>query len=186
MNRNLKVIQFAVIVALGGLLFGLETAVMSGAEKQIQATYHLSNFLHGFTVAIAIMGAAVGALSAGFPAERFGRKKVIIFIAFLFTLTSILCAVAPNWIMLILFRFIGGLAIGASSVLGPMYIAEISPADIRGRLVAFFQFCVTFGLLSAYISNYFFSGIGEQSWRWMLGIVAVPSLVFFCLTFFYS
>lgn len=183
MNHNRKVIGYAVIVALGGLLFGLETAVMAGAEKQIQKVYHLSNFLHGFTVAIAIMGAAIGALSAGVPAERFGRKKVITIIAALFTLTSVLCAVAPSWAILIFFRFIGGLAIGASSVLGPMYIAEIAPANIRGRLVAFFQFNVTFGLLLAYTSNYLFSNTGDNAWRWMLGIVAVPSLLFFCLTF---
>lgn len=146
MKQNRRVIFYSVIVALGGLLFGLETAVMSGAEKPIQALYKLTNFAHGFTVAIAIIGAAVGASIAGFPAERLGRKKVIISIAFLFTITSLLCAIAPSWIILIIFRFFGGLAIGASSVLGPMYIAEISPADIRGRLVAFFQFNETFGL----------------------------------------
>jgi sugar porter (SP) family MFS transporter len=183
MGKNRRVVGYSVIVALGGLLFGLETAVMAGAEKQIQALYGLSNFLHGFTVAIAIIGAATGALSAGFPAERLGRKKVIIAIAFLFTVTSLLCALAPNWTSLLIFRFIGGLAIGASSVLGPMYIAEIAPADIRGRLVAFFQFNVTFGLLLAYTSNYVFSGIGENAWRWMLGIVTLPSLIFFGLTF---
>lgn len=183
MKKNRRVVGYSVIVALGGLLFGLETAVMAGAEKPIQALYQLSNFWHGFTVAIAIIGAAVGAFSAGFPAERFGRKKVIIAIAFLFTITSILCALATNWITLVIFRFIGGLAIGASSVLGPMYIAEISPAAIRGRLVAFFQFNVTLGLLLAYTSNYLFSNVGENAWRWMLGIVALPSLVFFILSF---
>lgn len=183
MKKNRSVIGYSVIVALGGLLFGLETAVMSGAEKPIQALYGLSNFWHGFTVAIAIMGAAVGALSAGFPAERFGRKKVIIAIGFLFTVTSAFCALAPNWITLLIFRFIGGLAIGASSVLGPMYIAEIAPANIRGRLVAFFQFNVTFGLLVAYTSNYLFSNVGENAWRWMLGIVALPSALFFGLSF---
>ncbi|MBD0368459.1 MAG: sugar porter family MFS transporter [Flavisolibacter sp.] len=183
MEKNRSVVGYSVIVALGGLLFGLETAVMSGAEKPIQALYKLSNFWHGFTVAIAIMGAAVGAFSAGFPAEQFGRKKVIIAIGFLFTITSLFCALAPNWMILLIFRFIGGLAIGASSVLGPMYIAEIAPADIRGRLVAFFQFNVTFGLLFAYTSNYLFSNVGENAWRWMLGIVAVPSLIFFVLSF---
>jgi sugar porter (SP) family MFS transporter len=183
MKKNQRVIGYSVIVALGGLLFGLETAVMAGAEKPIQALYKLTNFWHGFTIAVAIMGAAVGAFSAGFPAERFGRKKVIIAIGFLFTITSIFCALAPNWIILLVSRFIGGLAIGASSVLGPMYIAEIAPANIRGRLVAFFQFNVTLGLLFAYTSNYLFSDVGEHAWRWMLGIVAVPSLIFFSLSF---
>ncbi len=181
MKRNRRVVGYSVIVALGGLLFGLDTAVISGAEQPIQALYKLTNFWHGFTVAIAIIGAVVGAFSAGFPAERFGRKKVIVAIGFIFTITSILCALAPNWIVLVIGRFLGGLAIGASSVVGPMYIAEIAPADIRGRLVAFFQLNVTVGLFVAYSSNYLFSGTGENAWRWMLGVVAVPSIIFFLL-----
>jgi sugar porter (SP) family MFS transporter len=183
MQNNRRVIGYSVIVALGGLLFGLETAVMAGAEKPIQALYNLTDFWHGFTVAVAIIGAAVGAFGAGLPAERLGRKKVIIAIGFLFTVTSLCCGLAPNWIILLLSRFMSGLAIGASSVLGPMYIAEIAPAAIRGRLVAFFQFCVTAGLLFAYTTNYLFSNAGDNAWRWMLGIVAVPSLVFFGLSF---
>ena len=183
MKKNRRVVGYSVIVALGGLLFGLDTAVISGVEQPIQALYHLTNFWHGFTVAIAIIGAVVGAFSAGFPAERYGRKKVIIAIAFIFTLTSVLTAVAPNWTVLVIGRFIGGLAIGASSVAGPMYIAEIAPANIRGRLVAFFQLNVTMGLFLAYSSNYLFSGTGENAWRWMLGIVAVPSILFFLLAF---
>jgi sugar porter (SP) family MFS transporter len=182
MKTNRRVIGYSVIVALGGLLFGLDTAVISGAEKPIQALYNLSNFWHGFTVAVAIIGAVVGAFSAGFPAERYGRKKVIVAIALLFTVTSVLCAVAPNWILLVIGRFVGGLAIGASSVVGPMYIAEIAPAEIRGRLVAFFQLNVTVGLFFAYTSNYLFSGTGDDAWRWMLGIVAVPSVIFFLLS----
>lgn len=183
MNKNRRVVGYSVIVALGGLLFGLDTAVMSGAEQSIQALYKKSNFWHGFTVAVAIIGAVVGAFSAGFPAEKFGRKKVIIAIAVLFTITAFFSAIAPNWFTLVLCRFLGGLAIGASSVLGPMYIAEIAPADIRGRLVAFFQFNVTFGLLFAYTTNYLFSDVGQHAWRWMLGIVTVPSLVFLFLSF---
>ena len=183
MKKNRRVVGYSVIVALGGLLFGLDTAVISGVEKPMQALYHLTNFWHGFTVAIAIIGAVVGAFSAGFPAERYGRKKVIIAIAFIFTLTSVLTALAPNWTVLVIGRFIGGLAIGASSVAGPMYIAEIAPANIRGRLVAFFQLNVTMGLFLAYSSNYLFSGTGENAWRWMLGIVALPSILFFLLAF---
>ena len=182
MKKNRRVVGYSVIVALGGLLFGLDTAVISGAEQPIQALYKLTNFWHGFTVAIAIIGAVVGAFSAGFPAERFGRKKVIIAVAFIFTITSIFSGLAPNWITLVICRFIGGLAIGASSVVGPMYIAEIAPADIRGRLVAFFQLNVTVGLFVAYSSNYLFSGTGDNAWRWMLGIVTVPSLIFFILS----
>jgi sugar porter (SP) family MFS transporter len=183
MKENRRVVGYSVIVALGGLLFGLDTAVISGAEQAVQRLYTLTDFWHGFTVAIAIIGAVVGAFSAGFPAERFGRKKVIIAIAFIFAITSVFSALAPNWITLVVCRFVGGLAIGASSVLGPMYIAEISPAHLRGRLVAFFQVNVTLGLLAAYSSNYLFSDVGEHAWRWMLGIVAVPSFIFFGLAF---
>ncbi len=182
MKTNRRVIWYSVIVALGGLLFGLDTAVISGVEKPIQNLYQLTNFWHGFTVAIAIIGAVVGAFSAGIPAERYGRKKVIIAIALIFAITSVLSGLAPNWITLVLCRFIGGLAIGASSVVGPMYIAEISPKEIRGRLVGFFQLNVTFGLFVAYSSNYLFSGVGEHAWRWMLGIVAVPSFIFLGLS----
>ncbi len=139
MKHNRRVVGYSVIVALGGLLFGLDTAVISGAEQPIQALYKLTNFWDGFTVAIAIIGAVVGAFSAGFPAERFGRKKVIVAVALIFTITSIFSGLAPNWITLVICRFLGGIAIGASSVVGPMYIAEIAPANIRGRLVAFFQ-----------------------------------------------
>lgn len=183
MKQNQRVIGYSVIVALGGLLFGLDTAVISGAEQPIQALYKLTNFWHGFTVAIAIIGAVVGAFCAGFPAERFGRKKVIIAVAFIFTFTSFFSGLAPNWITLVICRFLGGIAIGASSVVGPMYIAEIAPANIRGRLVAFFQLNVTIGLFVAYSSNYLFSGTGDNAWRWMLGIVTVPSLIFFVLSF---
>jgi sugar porter (SP) family MFS transporter len=182
MKTNRRVIGYSIIVALGGLLFGLDTAVISGAEQPIQALYGLTNFWHGFTVAIAIIGAVVGAFSAGVPAERFGRKKVIIAIALIFAITSVFSGLAPNWITLVLCRFIGGLAIGASSVVGPMYIAEIAPANVRGRLVAFFQLNVTLGLFVAYSSNYLFSGTGENAWRWMLGIVAVPSFIFLGLS----
>jgi MFS family permease len=182
MKQDRKVIGYSVIVALGGLLFGLDTAVISGAEQSIQALYKLSDFWQGFTVAIAIIGAVAGAFSAGFPSERFGRKKVIIAVSFIFTVTSVFSAFAPNWTVLLLCRFIGGLAIGASSVVGPMYIAEIAPAKIRGRLVGFFQFNVTAGLLVAYSSNYLCSGLGENAWRWMLGIVSLPSLIFFGLS----
>src|SRR5512133_2327802 len=132
MKKNLNVVGYSIIVALGGLLFGLDTAVISGAEQAIQNQFNLSDFKHGFTVAIAIIGAVVGAFSAGLPADWFGRKKVLLVIALLFAISSFLTSIAPSWFILTFFRFFGGLSIGASSVLGPMYIAEISPAHIRG------------------------------------------------------
>lgn len=183
MKSNRNVIGYALIVAMGGFLFGLDTAVISGAEKAIQQLYNLSNAWHGFTVAIALIGTVVGSFSAGWPSEIYGRKKVLLFIAFLYGLSALGCAFAPSWLILVISRFIGGLAIGASSVIGPMYIAEIAPAHIRGRLVALFQFNVVFGIFLAFISNYLLADIGENAWRWMLGIVAAPAFLFFGLIF---
>ncbi len=183
MKNNRRVIGYSLIVAMGGFLFGLDTAVISGAEKAIQQLYHLTNAWHGFTVAIALIGTVVGSFTAGWPSEKYGRKKALLFIAFLYGLSALGCALAPSWILLVISRFLGGLAIGASSVIGPMYIAEIAPADIRGRLVALFQFNVVFGIFLAFISNYLLAGIGENAWRWMLGVVAAPAFVFFGLVF---
>ena len=183
MKSNRNVIGYALIVAMGGFLFGLDTAVISGAEKAIQQLYHLSNAWHGFTVAVALIGTVVGSFSAGWPSEIYGRKKVLLFIAFLYGLSALGCAFAPSWLVLVTSRFLGGLAIGASSVIGPMYIAEIAPAHIRGRLVALFQFNVVFGIFLAFLSNYLLAGIGENAWRWMLGIVAAPAFLFFGLIF---
>ena len=183
MKSNRNVIGYSLIVALGGFLFGLDTAVISGAEKAIQQLYHLSDGWHGFTVAIALIGTVVGSFSAGLPSELFGRKKVLIFISLLYGFSALGCAFAPSWLILVISRFFGGIAIGASSVIGPMYIAEISPAEIRGRLVALFQFNVVFGIFLAFVSNYLLAGIGDNAWRWMLGIVAAPSFIFFALLF---
>lgn len=183
MASNRKVIGFSFIVALGGLLFGLDTAVISGAEKSIQQLFNLTDWWHGFTVAIALIGTVFGSLIAGRPSEKYGRKKVLIAIAVLYGFSAIGCALAPTWIILLISRFLGGLGIGASSVIGPMYIAEIAPANLRGRLVALFQFNVVTGILLAFISNYLLADSGANSWRWMLGVVAVPSFAFFGLLF---
>ncbi len=184
MKSNRNVIGYSLIVALGGFLFGLDTAVISGAEKAIQQLYNLSNAWHGFTVAIALIGTVVGSFTAGWPSEYYGRKKALLFIALLYGLSALGCALAPSWLILVTARFLGGLAIGASSVIGPMYIAEIAPANIRGRLVALFQFNVVFGIFLAFVSNYLLAGIGDNAWRWMLGIVAVPAFIYFGLIFY--
>ena len=178
------VIGIALIAALGGLLFGFDTAVISGAEKSIQEVFNLSGFMHGFTVAVALIGTVIGALTAGKPADLFGRKRVLITVAALYTLSALGSALAPNWWFFIISRFIGGLGVGASSVLGPMYIAEISPAHLRGRLVALFQFNVVFGILLAFFSNYLIAGaVSSEAWRWMLGVETIPALLFFGLLF---
>ena len=167
----------AFVASLGGFLFGFDTAVISGAESAIQQVFRSSDSWHGFTVAVAIFGTILGTLISGRPSEAKGRRATLIMVALLYFVSALGCALVVNWYSFIFFRFIGGLAVGASSVVGPMYIAEISPAAWRGRFVAFFQFNIVFGIVAAYFSNYFLSGLPED-WRWMLGVEALPALLF--------
>lgn len=183
MSKNVRVFMWSVILALGGFLFGFDTAVISGVEKTIQALFNLSPFWHGFTISSALIGTVVGALISGKPADRYGRKPVLFIIAFLFALSAFGSALVNSVEWFIILRFGGGLAVGASSVVAPMYISEISPAPIRGRMTALFQFNVIFGILMAYISNYFLSDMGPDAWRWMLGIGGVPAVAYFFLLF---
>jgi sugar porter (SP) family MFS transporter len=172
------VIRVSLIAALGGFLFGFETAVISGAEKTIQQLWSLSAFWQGFTVASSLIGTVIGAMTAGIPAQRYGRKKVLSVIAILYLFSAIGCAVTPVWLLFIVARFFGGLAVGASSVVGPMYISEIAPANQRGRLAGSFQLMIVTGIFVAYLTNFLFVNIGEDSWRWMLGIMVVPAALF--------
>ena len=175
-------VRIALIAALGGFLFGFETAVISGAEKTIQSLWSLSPVWQGLTVASSLIGTVIGSMIAGIPAQRFGRKKVLMFVAIMYLLSAIGCASSSLWLLFISFRFIGGIAVGASSVVGPMYIAEISPARLRGRLVGSFQLNIVIGIFLAYLSNYFLLiSIGSDSWRWMLGIMALPAAMFWIL-----
>lgn len=171
-------VRVSLIAALGGFLFGFETAVISGAEKTIQSLWNLSSGWQGFTVASSLIGTVIGSLIAGMPAQRYGRKKVLLVIALLYLLSAIGCSLTSIWELFILFRFIGGLAVGASSVVGPMYISEIAPANIRGRLAGSFQLNIVAGIFVAYLTNFLFIGMGEDSWRWMLGVMVIPSLLF--------
>lgn len=175
---------FAFVAALGGFLFGFDTAVISGVEKSIQQLWSLDDFWHGFTVASALIGTVIGSMIAGNPAEKYGRKRVLQAIGLLYLVTSLVTALTSSWIPFLLFRFLGGVGVGASSVVGPMYISEIAPAHSRGRMVALFQFNIVSGILIAFVSNYLLSGVGEDAWRWMLGVQAVPSLFFFIMVFF--
>jgi sugar porter (SP) family MFS transporter len=179
------VIHGAFVAALGGLLFGFDTAVVSGATDALKANFHLDSFWLGFTVAIALIGTVLGSLAIGKPADVFGRKSSLFLLAVLYFVSAIGCAVATNWTFLLVARFIGGLAIGAASVVAPMYIAEISPSQWRGRLVAVSQLNVVIGILLSYVSNYAVAQCfaPDVAWRWMLGIVAIPSLLFFFLIF---
>jgi len=185
MKGNQYVILSAFIASLGGLLFGFDTAVISGAEKTIQQLFNLDGFWHGFTVAIALIGTLAGALMSGKPADILGRKKSLLAIAVLYTVSALGCAFAQSWAGFLIYRFIGGLGVGASSVIGPMYIAEIAPAGLRGRLVTSFQLNIVAGILLSYFSNYWIAQlITHDAWRWMLGVICIPSIVFFFLIFF--
>src|SRR6202012_1882748 len=172
-----KVIGWSIIMALGGFLFGFDTAVISGAEQSIQSYWSLSSLQHGLTVSIALIGTVIGALTAAIPTDRFGRKRTLYIIAVHYLLSSLGTALSFNWYAFLFFRFMGGLGVGASSVTAPIYISEIAPAGRRGKLVGLFQFNVVFGIVISYLSNYLIGLTGENSWRLMLGIQAVPSPV---------
>jgi MFS transporter, SP family, arabinose:H+ symporter len=182
---NKKLLLWSIVVALGGFLFGFDTAVISGAEQDIKRIWALSDVVHGITIGIALYGTVVGALLGGIPATRFGRKKTLLWIGVFYLVSAAGSSLAPDVYSFMAFRLLGGFAIGASSVVAPMYISEIAPAKNRGKLVATFQFNIVFGIVVAYISNYFLHGIaGDDSWRWMLGVVAIPSAAYCVLIFF--
>lgn len=175
-----------IVAALGGLLFGFDTAVISGTTSALTEVYHLSPGELGITVAAALWGTILGAMGGGIPGDRYGRRDSLRLMAVLYFISAIGSALAWDWSSLLLFRFIGGLGIGGSSVLGPLYIAEIAPAAWRGRLVGFFQFNVVAGILVAYLSNYLIGGFHfstDLEWRWKLGITGIPALLFFLMLF---
>ncbi|MBA4298959.1 MAG: MFS transporter [Cyclobacterium sp.] len=179
MKSKYYVLFLATTAALGGFLFGFDTAVISGAERDIQALWNLDDLSHGLAVAIALYGTVIGALLGGFPAEKYGRKSSLLGIGILYLISAIGSALAEDVNSFMIFRFLGGLGVGASSVVAPMYISEISPAGRRGQLVALYQFNIVFGILMAYFSNYLIGSLGlNQSWRWMLGVEAVPALIY--------
>jgi MFS transporter, SP family, arabinose:H+ symporter len=175
----------ALVAALGGLLFGADTAVIAGTTHALTQVFHLTPFTLGVTVSSALWGTIVGALFAGYAGERFGRRDSLRVMAILYLVSAVGCALAWSWDSLLTARILGGLGIGGSSVLGPMYIAEIAPARLRGRLVGLFQFNIVVGILLAYLSNYLVSlrHLGAMEWRWQLGMPAIPSALFLVLLF---
>src|SRR5665213_2800363 len=172
MSINAHVVKSTVVGALGGLLFGFDTAVISGTTHALSQTYHLTPALLGVTVSSALLGTVVAAMTAGIPGQRYGRRDSLRVMAAFYVLSALGCAFAWSWPALIVFRFIGGLGIGGSSVLGPMYIAEIAPPEWRGRLVGFFQVNIVVGILLAYLSNLWIGSLqlGAVERRWQLGI----------------
>lgn len=180
MERN-NVFVWSLVIALGGFLFGFDTAVISGAEQSIQSYWGLSALQHGLTVSIALIGTVIGALTGAIPTDRYGRKATLYMIALLYLLSSLGTAASVNWYSFLIFRFLGGFGVGASSVTAPIYISEISPARRRGKLVGLFQFNVVLGIVISYLSNYLIGRTGSHSWRFMLGIQAIPSAAFLVL-----
>ena len=177
-------VRVALIAALGGFLFGFETVVISGAEQTLEHLWRLSKLTHGITIGSSMYGTFLGALVAGFPAKRYGRKRSLQVIAVMFIVAALGCALTPAWGWFIGFRIIGGLAVGGSSVIAPMYISEISPAGLRGRLTGSFQVNIVAGIVVAYLTNYVISQLQlPDAWRWMLGVMVVPAVIFFLLLF---
>ena len=179
------VLLSSIVAALGGLLFGFDTAVIAGTTRDLTQVFALTPNTLGITVSSALWGTIVGAACAGYAADRWGRRDSLRIMAALYLISAVGCGLAWSWPSLLFFRILSGVGIGGSSVLGPMYIAEISPAAWRGRLVGVFQFVLVVGILVAYWSNYLISlqSLGLSAWRWQLGVAAVPSLAFFALLF---
>ena len=173
-----RLFLWSLVSALAGFLFGFDTVVISGAEKTVQALWNLNGVMHGTAMGIALWGMVLGSLIGGWPTERWGRKKTLIWIGLLFLIGSVGSAFAPEVYTFMAARFLGGIAVGISTIAAPLYISEISPPHRRGRLAGMFQFNIVFGILMAYLSNYLLDGVGENAWRWMLGIMAVPSVIY--------
>jgi len=182
MQMNAYLVRSSVVAALGGLLFGFDTAVISGVTAALRVQYSLNEVTLGFTVSAALFGTILGAMFGGIPGDLYGRRASLRITGVLYLISALGCGFAFDWNTLVVARFIGGLGIGASSVLGPMYIAEIAPPSSRGKLVGFFQFNIVFGILLAYLSNYLvgLAGFGATEWRWKLGVAAIPAAIF-CL-----
>ena len=185
MRKKSSLLGATLIASLGGLLFGFDTAVISGTTDWLKDVFDLSSFRLGFTVASALIGTVIGSVIVGKPADLWGRKKIMFFLAVAYFVSAIGTALAHHWTPFLIYRFIGGIGVGGSSVVSPMYIAEISPARVRGRMVAITQFNIISGILLAFFSNYLIAGLnlGDVEWRWMFGVAAFPSALFFFLLF---
>jgi len=180
---NGRLFFWALTSALAGFIFGFDTVVISGAEQTIQALWRLSPGMHGIAMGAALYGTVLGALVGGWPADHFGRKPTLLFVGAVYVVAAVGSALANSVYSLILARVIGGLGIGISTVAAPLYISEIAPPKYRGRLTGMFQFNVVFGIVIAYASNAMLAGVGADAWRWMLGVAAVPSLLYALLCF---
>ena len=179
-----QVFYWSLVAAFAGLLFGFDTVVISGADKKLQSLWGSSDAFHGSVVmAMALWGTVAGALFGAFPTQRLGRKKTLLWVGVFYSVSAIGSALANDPFSFAIFRFIGGLGVGVSTIAAPAYISEIAPAKDRGRLVGLYQFSLVFGILLAFVSNYLLSGIGENDWRWMMGVEAFPAIFYTLLCF---
>ncbi len=177
--KSSKIFFFSIVVALAGFLFGFDTVVISGADQQLQAFWQSTDLFHGLIVmSTALWGTVVGAVFGSIPTNRLGRKKTLMSIGALFFVSALGSAIASDPYVFAVLRFIGGLGIGVSTVVAPSYVSEIAPPNQRGKLVALYQFNIVFGILIAYVSNYLLKDIGENAWRWMLGVEAIPAFIY--------
>jgi MFS transporter, SP family, arabinose:H+ symporter len=185
MRLNGKLFRSTMVGALGGLLFGFDTAVIAGTTGQLTQVFHLSSAALGLTVSIALWGTVLGAIGAGPLGQKIGGREALRIMAVLYLLSALGCALAWSWPVLLAFRLIGGLGIGGSSVLGPVYLAELAPAQLRGRLVGLFQINIVAGILLAYASNYAVASLidGGHAWRWQFGVAAIPAFLFLVFLF---
>jgi MFS transporter, SP family, arabinose:H+ symporter len=184
MRANRTLIASAVIAALGGLLFGFDTVVISGAEQRFQAIWNLSDTLHGWAMSSALWGTVLGALLGNIPTDRFGRKGTLIWIGLFFFVSAVWSGLATDVYSFMVARFLGGIGVGVSTVVAPLYISEISPAAKRGFLTGLFQFNIVFGILLAFLSNSLLEGTSENDWRWMLGVEGIPAIIYTACAFF--
>ncbi|MEM9110294.1 MAG: sugar porter family MFS transporter [Planctomycetota bacterium] len=184
MNQsNPKLLLWSITAALSGFLFGFDTVVISGAEQTIQELWELSPAIHGLAMSAALWGTVLGSLLGAWPTDRFGRKKTLLWIGILYLVSAVWSALATDPVSFMIARFIGGLGVGISTVAAPLFISEIAPPERRGRLAGMFQFNIVFGILVAFGSNALLGGMGDHAWRWMLGVEAVPALIFSILCF---
>lgn len=181
---NKKILLWSITAALAGFLFGFDVVVISGADKKLQALWESSDSFHGWVVmGAALWGTVLGAIFGGIPTNKYGRKNTLIVIGILFAVSAIGSALSNDPYIFAFARFIGGIGVGASTIAAPAYISEIAPAKDRGRLVAMYQFNIVFGILVAFMSNYLLSGLGENAWRWMLGVEAIPAVLYIVFAF---
>lgn len=181
MNNRLFV--WSLTSALAGFLFGFDTVVISGAEKTIQELWNLADWQHGLAMSMALWGTVLGSMIAGYPTDAFGRKTTLLWIGILYFVSAVWSGMAQDVYSFMIARFIGGVGVGISTVAAPLYISEIAPAEKRGQLAGMFQFNIVFGILIAFLSNFLLSGIGDNAWRWMMGVEAVPALIYTLMCF---